>query len=386
MNRAKIDTITKRTRPVASHRCDGRLAFTLIELLVVVSIIALLISILLPSLRNAREQAKLVKCLGHMSGVGRTAMVFASDHRGRLQLAASEGNVRAADPGRNVYSYGDEREILCWPAALAQVDNKNYTNNWDWGVRACDYDEAKADEKFIDKDLDIFTCPSDKVILSSTYFPRHEEEVYGEGSSGLFGLGDPNNQKAPTNKMSYWGRLSFAVNEDVSGGDGADLDYWPSCWRAVPESDGTWEECNGGVMYGPVSECFRSAGARMRGKMDQIFAPGKVGLFFEAGPESIELARDRNYQYANLISSTARKSFPDMSGPYLGQAQQSHPWRIPTNRHYGGRLNVTYCDGHGGTVRATKHAYNEEVHRDLPCRYSPRVRVSPYNPHGLGEN
>lgn len=74
-----------------------RLGFTLIELLVVVAIIALLISILLPSLQGAREQAKRAKCLANMKSISQASVGYASEDKREIitpihQMAASTLN------------------------------------------------------------------------------------------------------------------------------------------------------------------------------------------------------------------------------------------------------------------------------------------------------
>lgn len=63
-------------------RRSSRRGFTLVELLVVIGIIALLISILLPSLSMAQEQARTIKCLSNMKQLGIAFNAYTSETRG----------------------------------------------------------------------------------------------------------------------------------------------------------------------------------------------------------------------------------------------------------------------------------------------------------------
>lgn len=72
--------IGSRTRETAFNRRG----FTLVELLVVIGIIALLISILLPSLSNAQEQARTIKCLSNLKTLGQAAAAYSSANKNYL--------------------------------------------------------------------------------------------------------------------------------------------------------------------------------------------------------------------------------------------------------------------------------------------------------------
>ena len=72
-------------------------AFTLIELLVVIAIIAILASMLLPALNQARERARTVKCTGNLKQIMSAVDFYRNDNHGYFPVINAGGASNVTD-------------------------------------------------------------------------------------------------------------------------------------------------------------------------------------------------------------------------------------------------------------------------------------------------
>ncbi len=143
-------------------------AFTLIELLVVVAVIALLISILLPALHQARAQAKKSVCAGRLYQIGVALYTYWTEWNGRIPYVESPMTNGTGRPGfGNPNSPNDQinpfdREH--WPMSLPNL----------------------LMPKYVGETKELFVCPAAKIgwprgghTLEYTYREAAANQPYG---------------------------------------------------------------------------------------------------------------------------------------------------------------------------------------------------------------
>jgi prepilin-type N-terminal cleavage/methylation domain-containing protein len=114
-----------------------RRGFTLVELLVVIGIIALLISILMPAMRKARQAAYEVSCASNLRQVMMGVHMFANEHKGHLP--GGHYDRANPDPEKRDWIFGAEP----------------------WGTLNPDRVPQEGTVfRYMNKDVNVFRCPA----------------------------------------------------------------------------------------------------------------------------------------------------------------------------------------------------------------------------------
>ncbi len=210
----------------------------------------------------------------------------------------------------------------------------------------------------MDSGFALATCPSDRVRVSTPFYPNGPQ---------LFGDGDPNR---PGGSGLYWGYLSYGINEDLTGAQDG-YSPLPPVGRYDSSIPQAWR----------IGQRSPFAGERLQGRLERAHDPATVMLMTDAGADSVDEAKADDGTGANsradgvvnlIISAQA-------TGPTLAHSQDKWPQRIPTRRHADGAVNVIFADFHGQAMRPTgwKKA-SADPRMQTPSGHNGLVRVSPY--------
>jgi len=201
--------------------------FTLIELLVVISIIALLVSILLPALKNAREAATGAVCLSNQRTISLAWVMYCDENNGYIVS------------GRN-HEYVDEsgKTIRPWayiPQPIAGIEAK--------------YESIRNGllYQYVET-VESYHCPGDKRSNQEATYPPALGVLGGYRSysipGGLFGVPKSGGWGIiPHVKVSTIKRPSekFALIEEMDG-NGANMGSWVLYPSTPSDPLGAWQD------------------------------------------------------------------------------------------------------------------------------------------------
>lgn len=312
-------------------------AFTLIELLVVISIIALLVSILLPSLQSARQHAKAVVCSSNMHNIGVAMANY---------LFSSNATYPAS------YLYPDDEDGNY--SVTNQNDGRPFGYlHWSYFM----YDSGQVSDK-------AFECP----VMTNGGHPRsnpglEEEDWEGGMQQDDTGQSQPNDRvDKQARRMAYTANAALMprnkFTSTLSGGKRVNTFVREN---SVKHPGAT-------ILMAEFLDNWRAIGVPVGGELSLSKSHRPINPFYHVGSGFDEYKGDANtgflYGLPNdqetygLLATRDVKNASNILDKSSGVMQINAIGRHHPNansiyeKKYGGTANFLYADGHAETMTA----------------------------------
>jgi len=354
---------------------NSRTGFTIIELLVTVSIIAVLMSLILPAIQSARESARRIQCANRVRNVGIGILNRTEAHR-RFPAAAQMGPRSAANPSQQPQPYRNwVVDLLPW------LDRKDLADRWRNDLPST----APANRELSSVHLDVLVCPSDFTVVGSggnlSYsvnggigdsvyiagifdFPvdPFHSPIDLNGNGDLTTVAGPDGGSPTDRDMLKASGLFFAENRRISKD--------PVAFGLVQRHHTPASVSDGLSNTLMVTENIRTGADPATGADWATTETRRSRVYFSHrvcdGNECSE--GNINYARANAGAHAINAG--------VHQSEGVAPW--PSSGHPGG-VNVIFADGHlsflsedvDGAVYAAMFSPAERVMRTTPLRQSP---------------
>jgi prepilin-type N-terminal cleavage/methylation domain-containing protein len=363
----------KKTNQVAAagKRSGGRRGFTLIELLVVISIIATLMSLILPAVQNAREAGRRTQCLNNIRNVTVACLNFASSsRRGHLPTLSYYPEV----PGTTTGEFFEGRSWVV--DILPYMDQQATFDRWDndlpWDSTATNANGAVNRNLASDLYIEALACPND----DSAYTTPGGLSYVANGGFGSETVGAQGGTAQRLGHTFFNSALDWNSNNTAGDQEDSDITFSTGVFWAHFGTQRFSPICTNkcyspGKIYDGSSNTFM-LGENINAGDTNWANPSLNSCGFVYPLNNGPSAPGATDKASNVLMGNPTAGVKNMTEPYINE-KKSGPETAPfLSSNHPGIVVVSMCDG---AARTISENVDERVYTQLITPNGSRLRT-----------